>query len=333
MAGLLQIHRPGVTLPTFETLTHPSAYKNAPKTPQHRTVLEKVRTIINMEHQAQRQINGILNRVRSLDDLSINDVLELRSLSEQCIVLDKFRASPAEYWNWLDKFGDDIRGVEYDAQNAREKLSAATGSDYILTGRKRCRLRGKFSRSSKEADASVKKFGTKWPVVVLEEDAKRWLKDSCGQTKLVILVDVQERGRWNTSNDLRDKWEISEIDFQQPNHDTLPDKILQWYQSREIRLVGSFKLSVHLCYSKGDNQCLLNKAAFSPDNLIDLTTIQDVPLRLDHLMPDGSDLDMSQPLLFPLRRLVQTLQNGFDDIESDRVDDLAENALKKYSSS
>lgn len=207
-----------------------------------------------------------------------------------------------------------------------------------------CRLRGKFSRSSKEADASVKKFGTKWPVVVLEvginettknleEDAKRWLKDSCGQTKLVILVDVQERGRWNTSNDLRDKWELSETDFQQPNHDTLPDKILQWYRSREIRLVGSFKLSVHLCYSKGDNQCLLNKAAFSPDNLIDLTTIQDVPLRLDHLMPDGIDLDMSQPLVFLLRRLVQILQNGFDDIESDRVDDLAENALKNISSS
>lgn len=207
-----------------------------------------------------------------------------------------------------------------------------------------CRLRGRFSRSSKEADASVKKSGTKWPVVVLEvgisettkkleEDAERWLKGSCGQTKLVILVDVEERGKRATSNDLRDKWELSEIDFQQPNRDTLPDKILQWYRSREIRLVGSFELSVHLRYSDGDDQCLLNKAAFSPNNLIDLTTIQDVPLRLDHLMPDGSDLDMSQPLLFPLERLVQTLQNGFDDIESDRADDLAENALKKYSSS
>lgn len=162
MAGLLQIHRPGVTLPTFETFTRPSAYKNVPKTPHHRTVLQKVPTIINMEHQAQSQINRILDRVRSLDDLSINDVLELRSLSEQSIVLDKFKVSPAEYWNWLDKVGDDIRGVEYDAQNARivlkggpgwiheaaadtvrevfyqirDRLSAATGSDYVLTGSK-----------------------------------------------------------------------------------------------------------------------------------------------------------------------------------------------------
>jgi hypothetical protein len=129
MAGLLQIHRPGVTLPTFETFTHPSAYKNAPETPHHRTVLQKVRTIINMEHQAQSQINGILNRVRSLEDLSINDVLELRNLSEQSIVLGKFNVSPAEYWNWLDKFGDDIRGVEYDAQNTRIVLKGGPKLD------------------------------------------------------------------------------------------------------------------------------------------------------------------------------------------------------------
>lgn len=199
-------------------------------------------------------------------------------------------------------------------------------------------MRGKYSRSSKEADASIKKSRDKYPVVILEvgisetttklyEDARRWLEGSCGQTKLVILVDVQERGRRNTSND---KWELSEIDFQQP--DMLPNKILQWYQSRGIRLVGSFELSVHLLYSDGDNQCILNKAVFSPNNLIDLTTIQDVPLRLDYLI-DGSDLDMSQPLLFPLRRLIHRLQNGFEDIESDRADDLAENELRRYFSS
>lgn len=71
----------------------------------------------------------------------------------------------------------------------------------------------------------------------------------------------------------------------------------------------------------------------SPKNLIYLTTIQDVPLRLDYLIPDGSDLDMSQPLLFSLQRLVYTLQNGFEDIESDRADDLADNELEKHFSS
>jgi hypothetical protein len=154
-----------------------------------------------MEHQAQCQINRILDRVRSLDDLSADDVIELRSLFEQSIVLEKFKVARTEYWNWLDKIGDDICGVEYDAQNAcivlkgcpgwmheavadavyevfyqiRDRLSAATGSRYILTGSKceydlepiyclfslkinlvlGCKLVSKYSRSSKEADASV----------------------------------------------------------------------------------------------------------------------------------------------------------------------------------
>jgi hypothetical protein len=83
-------------------------------------------------------------------------------------------------------------------------------------------------------------------------------------------------------------------------------------------------------YSDDDSQCILNKAAFSPNNLIELATIQDVPLRLGYLISKGSDLDMSQSLLFLLRCLVDTLQNGFEDIESDTADDLAENELKLY---
>jgi hypothetical protein len=74
----------------------------------------------------------------------------------------------------------------------------------------------------------------------------------------------------------------------------------------------------------------LNKAAFSPGNLIDLTTINDVPLRLEHLIPAGSDFDMSQHLSFPLTRLVDTLQNGFGDVEIERASHLAEDKKKKY---
>ncbi|KAF4944763.1 hypothetical protein F66182_18642, partial [Fusarium sp. NRRL 66182] len=128
-----------------------------------------------MGHQAQGQIDRILGRVRSLADLSVEFLL--LSIRE-----------------WLDKVGDDIRGVEYDAQNAcivlkggpswmheatigiiyelllplRDRMSAATRSNYTLMGSKRCKLVGKFNHSSKEADASIKKSRDKWPVVVLE---------------------------------------------------------------------------------------------------------------------------------------------------------------------
>lgn len=71
-----------------------------------------------MGHQAQVQIDQILGRVRTLDDLSTEDVIELRHISEHSLMLDKFKVSPTEYCKWLEKVGDDIRGVEYDAQNA-----------------------------------------------------------------------------------------------------------------------------------------------------------------------------------------------------------------------
>ncbi|KAI7969098.1 hypothetical protein EIK77_006003 [Talaromyces pinophilus] len=292
-----------------------------------------------MKHPGRDQIERILDRVHSLDDLSADDIIELRHLSEQSIVINRFKIFPAQYYDWLDRIGDNICGVEYDAQHACVILKGGpswmheAAADVI-----HCPLAGKFRGSSKQADASLKKSKAEWPVVVLEvgisetttklyEDAERWLEGSDSDTKLVILVDIQETRNWKTSND---KWGLSEADFRQLSHRALSRYIFQWYRSRGIQLVGSFKLSVYLWYSDGDRQCILNDAAFSPGKLIDLTTIQDIPLRLDYLMPSGSDFDLSQPLLFPLRHLVHTLQNGFEDIEIQRASKLAKEEHKKY---
>ncbi|EED17828.1 NAD dependent epimerase/dehydratase, putative [Talaromyces stipitatus ATCC 10500] len=252
---------------------------------------KRIPTAINMGHHAQGQIERILDRGRSLVDLSADGVIELRRHSEQSIAIDKFKVSSAY---------NDIRGgpgwIHEDAAALigkflgllRDRLSAATDSRYFLTGSKNCLLAGESDCSSKQADASLMKSGTKWPVVALEvgisetttklyDDANRWLKGSSGQTKHVILVDVQEKGRPDTSND---KWDLSEVDFLETRRDRLSDHILQWYQSQGIQLVGNFKLSVHLWYSDKYRQCILNEAAFSPGKLIDLTTIQDAPFEI-----------------------------------------------------
>ncbi|EED14672.1 hypothetical protein TSTA_041500 [Talaromyces stipitatus ATCC 10500] len=304
MAELLQTHR-RVALSTSSTGVllpiRPPAYKNVPRTHGHRAVLPDISTLTNMEDPA---IEGVLNRIHSLDDLSAEDLIELRRVSERSFAIDKFK---------LDEVGS-ICSVEYDAQNARiilrggpewmheaapaligeflgllrDRLSAATGSRYFLTGSIDCALAGDFAESTKQAVASLQQFGAKWLAVVLEvgiseptsklyQDAKRWLKGSNRQTKLVILVDVQEKPRWKTSSN---NWSLSEIDFQQINHDKLSDHIFQWYRSKQILLHGSFNLSVHLWYSDDDKQCILNKAVFLPGNLIDLTTIQDVPFEV-----------------------------------------------------
>lgn len=199
-------------------------------------------------------------------------------------------------------------------------------------------LGGRFTGSVKQADASLKKARGEWPVVVLEVgisettqklyiDAERWLEGSNSHTKLVVLVDVRETGKRNTSSD---NWELCENDFQEMNHRRLFQYIFEWYQSREINLFGLFTLCVHLWYSDGDRQCILDKAAFSPDNPIDLTMVEDVPLRLECLIPDGSSLGHYRPLSFPLKRLVEKLQRGFEEIQIDRAKVLARETKKRY---
>lgn len=162
----------------------------------------------------------------------------------------------------------------------------------------------------------------------LYEDAERWLAGN-SDTKLVILVDITEKGRRKTSND---NWGLSATDFREKSRDMLSDDILRWYQSKGIRLVGTFELSVHLWYSDHDRRCTMNKATFSPGNLIDLTTIQDYPLTMGHLMPKGSDVDAGEHLRlsFPMRHLVNTLQRGLRKVEIDRASDLADEEKKKY---
>lgn len=161
----------------------------------------------------------------------------------------------------------------------------------------------------------------------LYANAERWFEGSNGHTKLVILVDVCETGKRNTESDKR---ELSANDFREMNHRRLFQHIFKWYHSRRINLFGTFTLSVHLWYSDGDRQCVLNKARFSPDSPIDLETIEDVPLRLEHLVAEGSSLSEPQPCLFPLKRLVEKLQRGFEEIQIERAKLLAREKKKSY---
>lgn len=141
-----------------------SAYKNLLKTYNYQTV-PPLELLIpnNMEHEARNQIKHILDRVRSLDDLSADDIAKLRcinrwEISQRFLIINKLEISPILYLDWVYKVGDD--GVEFNAQgkcivlkeypgwmheatthllgrlfiNLEDRLSAVTGSYYDSTG-------------------------------------------------------------------------------------------------------------------------------------------------------------------------------------------------------
>lgn len=111
-----------------------------------------------MGNVAINQIKHILDRVRSLEELSADDIAELRRVSQQPLIINKFEISHTQYRNWVGKVGDD--GVEFDAQDKctilkeypgwmheatthslsrlfidlEDRLSAATGLYYDSTG-------------------------------------------------------------------------------------------------------------------------------------------------------------------------------------------------------
>lgn len=70
--------------------------------------------------QVRERINEYLDRVHSLENLTREDVLELRHISKRSLVIDKFRVSSADYMNWIENILDRyVRGVEYDDENER----------------------------------------------------------------------------------------------------------------------------------------------------------------------------------------------------------------------
>lgn len=155
------------------------------------------------------------------------------------------------------------------------RLSVATSSDYILTSSISmlidlslyidqfitifldCLLDGEYDGSIKQVDTSLIEFEAEQLAVVLKisisktteklyKDVNRWLNSSDSNTKLVILINLQEIPKWKSSNDNQG---LPTTTFQEIDHTALRRHILDQYRSKNIHLYSSFELSVDLQYS------------------------------------------------------------------------------------
>lgn len=75
----------------------------------------------------QSRIESILETVNSLDDLTAEVVAELRYATKQSLTIEKFKVSLEQYHDWVDKVGDDNRGVEFDGRTKCLVLKAYPG--------------------------------------------------------------------------------------------------------------------------------------------------------------------------------------------------------------
>lgn len=105
-------------------------------------------------------------------------------------------------------------------------------------------------------------IGVSEPKSDLLEDARKWLDGSDGETKLVILVDIQERRKKIENEDF--DWGLSDIWLAKADQNAVTDHVLRRYQEKGIILAGRFYVNVYLCYPGKAGECIV-EGTFSLD--------------------------------------------------------------------
>lgn len=71
------------------------------------------------------KIDEILAKINSIHDLDSDIVAELRATAAERFSVEKFLVEPWDWREWSEKH-QEIRGIEYDAQNSRIRIKASS---------------------------------------------------------------------------------------------------------------------------------------------------------------------------------------------------------------
>ena len=76
-----------------------------------------------MESEAKARLDRVLAKINSIDDLDPDTVAEMRGTLAGRFSIEKFQVNLSDWQKWSDKM-QDVRGVEYDAQNTQIIIKA-----------------------------------------------------------------------------------------------------------------------------------------------------------------------------------------------------------------
>ncbi|KAK2731826.1 hypothetical protein FQN57_003152 [Myotisia sp. PD_48] len=255
----------------------------------------------NMDCNTRANIGKILAKTNSIDDLDPDTVEELRGTLAGRFSIEKFSVDLWDWQAWSEKH-QEIRGIEYDAQNyririkatgsplheaatgavgewlqgIRDRLSKVTGNEFDCIRSAGVHLSSDYSGSEKAPDEGLRQVGEQYPLIAVEiavsetskkvfEDATRWLKGSDGYTKLVIVVDIKEKMLKDGIAETGD-WGLSNDTLNTLNLTNLTKHILQWHKDNKCALVGRFEAYFYLCFQNQQPQRVW-KCEFSLEEL------------------------------------------------------------------
>ncbi|KAI1908027.1 hypothetical protein LOZ61_005776 [Ophidiomyces ophidiicola] len=344
--------------------THARRHKYQGHHPAHpRQSMSEVQPIDNsMEDDTIAKIDKILAKTNSIDDLDLDTVAELRGTLAGRFSIEKFSVDLWDWKAWSEKH-QDIRGIEYDAQNShiqikatgsplheaatgvigewlqglRDHLTQATGNKFVCIRSAGVHLSSDYDGSEKAPDEGLRQIGERYPLVAVEiavsetskkvfEDATRWLKGSNGYTKLVIVVDIKEKISKDGTAETTD-WGLSKDILNTLNSDNLTEHILQWHKDNKAVLVGRFEASFFLCF-QNQHPRQVWKCEFSLDELERKCFILEGPayITTKDLIPG---LDESNCFPLPLQDLSTRMRDCLIDHELRRASAKARDKLKE----
>lgn len=197
-------------------------------------------------------------------------------------------------------------------------------------------------------------------------EAKKWLNGTNGQTKLVIVVDIQEEGRPEPSG-----WGLSAEEIADIHPRNILRHIIDWNERNGTSMLGTkFTTRVYLCYADKEPECVMDAACVAVDNndktvhdqdindvdhlsrllqaesffaaertdkripalrefAVQMNSDDKVSIRLRDVLPDISE-EKDAEIALPVKKLVNGIYGNFGCLEEDRTFRMGEYLLCQW---
>ncbi|KAK2762780.1 hypothetical protein FQN54_000954 [Arachnomyces sp. PD_36] len=308
-----------------------------------------------MDCEQRSEIERILKAVRSICDLNREAICDLQETFAGRVVIDKFKVKPSEWKRWKDQWGE-VHGIEYDAQkqlvvtkprptglhdavNAAMRkwldmvariLRAATESKFRHLQNLGLDLAGKQAGTFLEADHCIHRTIKKYPLVLVEvgvsestpqifRDTEKWLEGSNGQTRLAIVIDINQHLPKEQKQKPMTSWGLSDSQIVNFTLGELTQHILRWNSSNLTSFMGEFNACVYLRF-QGQEWRAIWEYEFPSQGPFRKPLVHDktyTSITTKDLLPE---LDFSVELPLPLEELANEMEDSLPLYRAQRAE-------------
>lgn len=165
-------------------------------------------------------------------------------------------------------------------------------------------------------------FGINDALHPMFNEAYRWLNGTFGETRLVLVVDVREHwyDRERSIAGSESRWDLDAEAILELSPRDLALFIEVWHEFHGVELTGWFSMSVYVCRSGKEPECVLYQYRI-PDDIGDIQ-VDRWNMRLEDIVPVGYSVardDAESLVALPLAPLVTGVKLRLGEFKRERA--------------